>query len=136
MIVDYGTLKTAVTQEINREDLDVKVSLFVQLAERALIRDLQVGTGQEINVDYQEAIEPLVGGDDSAVNWLIERHPDVYFYASLLHSAPYLDDDQRIPVWAGIYGQIRDSINSDARKYSIDSELQLQHSYSVYEGRR
>ena len=134
MITDYATLQTAITEELNRRDLTDKIPLFIQLAERAMIRDLEVGTGQEINVGYRDSITPLSGANTA--NWLLEGHPDVYFYAALIHSAPYLDDDQRVSVWGALYGQIRDSINSDARKYSIDSEPQVQHSYHVLEGAR
>lgn len=35
-------------------------------------------------------------------NWLLQEHPDIYFYATLLESAPYLREDTRIPVWESI----------------------------------
>ena len=31
----------------------------------------------------------------------LTENPDIYLYAALLESAPYLKDDQRIPVWKG-----------------------------------
>lgn len=37
--------------------------------------------------------------DTNLSNWLLDDHPDIYLYASLLESAPYLRDDPRIPVW-------------------------------------
>lgn len=37
--------------------------------------------------------------DTKTVNWLITDHPDIYLYATLVESAPYLKDDERIPVW-------------------------------------
>ena len=134
MITDYASLITEVQEELNRRDLEVKTETFVQLAESQMIRDLEVGTGLEINPNYRLAITRL--SETNAVNWLLNDHPDVYFYATLLHSAPYLDDDQRISVWAGLYGQIRDSINSDARKYPINAEIQAQHSHHVRESCR
>lgn len=33
-------------------------------------------------------------------NWLLESAPDIYFYGSLVHSAPYLRDDARIALWS------------------------------------
>ena len=36
-------------------------------------------------------------------NWLLLEAPDVYLYGALLHSAPYLGEDERIAVWAQMY---------------------------------
>lgn len=38
-----------------------------------------------------------------ATNFLLTSSPDVYLYGSLLQAAPYLQDDARIQVWAGLY---------------------------------
>jgi hypothetical protein len=32
-------------------------------------------------------------------NWLITDHPHIYLYATLVESAPYLKDDDRLQVW-------------------------------------
>ena len=41
--------------------------------------------------------------DSNASNFLLADAPDVYLYGSLLHSAPYLNDDQRMTVFAQLY---------------------------------
>ena len=38
-----------------------------------------------------------------ATNFILDSSPDAYLYGSLLQAAPYLQDDARIPVWAGLY---------------------------------
>lgn len=38
-----------------------------------------------------------------ASNWLLSSSPDIYLYGSLLQAAPYLQDDNRISVWATLY---------------------------------
>lgn len=38
-----------------------------------------------------------------STNFLLTSSPDAYLYGSLLQAAPYLQDDGRIPVWAGLY---------------------------------
>ena len=35
----------------------------------------------------------------NTTNWLIDDHPDIYIYGALVHTAPYLKDDARLPVW-------------------------------------
>ncbi len=32
-------------------------------------------------------------------NWILDDNSDVYLYGSLIHSAPFLKDDQRVPTW-------------------------------------
>ncbi len=36
--------------------------------------------------------------------WL-DEHPDIYLYAALVESAPFLKDDERIQTWAGMLEQ-------------------------------
>jgi hypothetical protein len=36
----------------------------------------------------------------SITNWLLQTAPDAYLYGTLMEAAPYLHDDDRIPVWA------------------------------------
>lgn len=44
-------------------------------------------------------------------NWLLDRHPDLYLYGSLMQAAPYLHGDERVSMWGsamtGILDQIR-----------------------------
>jgi hypothetical protein len=54
--------------------------------------------------------------DSNASNWILERHPDVYLYGSLLQAAPYLRDDERVALWTPLYGQaIEDMILQNER---------------------
>jgi hypothetical protein len=56
----------------------------------------------------------------NATNWLLSTAPDVYLYGSLLHSAPYLQDDSRVGVWAQLYSAAVTRLNeaSTSAKYS------------------
>jgi hypothetical protein len=62
----------------------------------------------------------------NSTNWLLSNAPDVYLYGSLLHSAPYLQDDARVAVWAQLYsaGVTRLNDASDMAK-SSGSNLKL-----------
>lgn len=44
--------------------------------------------------------------DTNTSNWLLTANPDIYLYATLIQSAPYLKEDERISVWAGIYDRL------------------------------
>jgi hypothetical protein len=53
---------------------------------------------------YYARIPALSGTNTS--NWLLTANPDIYLYATLIQSAPYLKEDERISVWAGIYDRL------------------------------
>ena len=50
---------------------------------------------------YIEKIPAL--SDDQPTNWVLDHAPDAYLYASLLQSAPYLHEDERVAVWGNLY---------------------------------
>jgi len=54
--------------------------------------------------------------DSNTSNWILEHHPDAYLYGSLIHSAVYLKEDERIQVWAALYQSAIDAINQESEK--------------------
>lgn len=40
---------------------------------------------------------------DAAAHWLIVNAPDLIVYGSLLHAAPFIRGDARLPVWQAMY---------------------------------
>lgn len=48
--------------------------------------------------------------DNTTSNWVLEKHPDLYLYGALMHSAPYLRDDERVGLWASKFQQLLDDI--------------------------
>ena len=63
---------------------------------------------------YFRTLNALSNGNTS--NWVLEYYPNAYLYGALLHSAPYLMDDQRINTWGSFYRKAIDDINSDGVK--------------------
>ncbi len=55
----------------------------------------------DIEMIYYAKIPAL--SNQNTTNWLLTKAPDVYLYGALTHAAPFLMDDQRIPVFAQIY---------------------------------
>lgn len=53
-----------------------------------------------IEISYYAKLPKLTVKDQ--VNWLLADHPDYYLYASLLAAAPYLKDDDRMPLWQDV----------------------------------
>lgn len=49
-----------------------------------------------IEMVYRRNVPPLAANDP---NWLLSLAPDLYLYAALLESAPYIKEDGRIQTW-------------------------------------
>ena len=82
------------------------------------------GTSNKYTIFGDEVVFPKVPTGDvefwyykkltalaTTTNTLFTVNPDLYLYASLTASAPYLKDDKRIQIWEGLYRQARDSVN-------------------------
>lgn len=52
-----------------------------------------------LEMSYFPKLVPLSG--TNLTNIVLTEAPDLYLYGALLQSAPYLEHDERIPVWAG-----------------------------------
>ena len=72
-----------------------------------------------LEIVYYQKIPALV---DNATNWLLDTHPDVYLYGSLMQSAPYLQADERIGIWAGKYNQIKEQITASDEKAKFSGQ--------------
>jgi hypothetical protein len=74
-------------------------------------------TDTDFELLYYQKLPSLSSNSD---NWLLLEAPDVYLYGALLHSAPYLAEDQRVAVWAQMYGASIQRLNeaSDNARFS------------------
>ena len=72
-----------------------------------------------LEIVYYQKIPALV---DNATNWLLDTHPDAYLYGSLMQSAPYLQADERIGIWAGKYNQIKEQITASDEKAKFSGQ--------------
>ena len=62
---------------------------------------------------------------DADTNWLLTNNPDVYLYGALVHTAPYLKDDARIALWAGLLAQAMDEIEDETAAARFGSPLRM-----------
>jgi hypothetical protein len=70
----------------------------------------------EITIDmvYYGKIPAL--SNANTTNWLLTKAPDVYLYGALTHAAPFLMDDQRMPVFSQIYLARVQSLQDESQK--------------------
>jgi len=78
-------------------------------------------TAYDAELVYYSKIAAL--SDSNTTNWLLTNSPDIYLYGALMQAAPYLNDDQRIQVWGGLYRQGIEAmrIQSDRAKIGASS---------------
>jgi hypothetical protein len=57
--------------------------------------------------------------DSNTTNWLLEEAPDLYLYAALGHTAPYLQEDARLAVWAQMYAAAVQNLNNESQASSM-----------------
>lgn len=81
-------------------------------------------TGYTAELTYVATLAKL--SDANTSNWVLERHPDVYLYGSLLQAAPYLRDDERVGLWTPLYAQaIEDMILQNERAAFSQGRLSM-----------
>jgi len=85
---------------VNKEQL-YTAPHFYSLMNGAIEIIPEPGDDIDIEMIYYAKIPTLT--DVNTTNWLLTKAPDVYLYGALTHAAPFLLDDQRIPVFAQIY---------------------------------
>jgi len=66
----------------------------------------------DVDFTYIKDVAPL----STAVNGLFLRHPDLYLYGALLHSAPFLRDPERIAEWQQFYEAAVNRANKELQR--------------------
>ena len=60
---------------------------------------------------YVSKIQPLTSSNTS--NWILTYFPDCYLYGALMHTAPFLEEDQRLTVWSALYDKAIEAVNNE-----------------------
>ena len=66
-----------------------------------------------VELVYYEAIPDI---SINTTNWLLTNYPDAYLYGTLIHSSPYLQEDQRVAVWNTLYLNSVSAINLEGER--------------------
>jgi len=73
-------------------------------------------SGVELTITYYAKVPAL--SSTQATNWLLTKAPDLYLYATLANAAPYLQNDERIPVWSQLASSAFDELMMDSERAS------------------
>jgi hypothetical protein len=93
---------------------------FVRLGSKLRFAPVPDGT-YSLKLEYW--MKPPNLTDSATTNWLLDENPDVYFYAVLLESAPYLKDDARIAVWDTQYEQRAEGLYEETQRGISDGDI-------------
>ncbi|HMH81501.1 MAG TPA: hypothetical protein VK531_01415 [Gemmatimonadales bacterium] len=66
-----------------------------------------------LDFEYIRDLDPLTPG---TTNGLFLRHPDLYLFGTLVESAPYLQHDERLPLWESRFNQAMTEINTERER--------------------
>lgn len=61
-----------------------------------------------LEMTFWQRLPALSAG--APTNWLLTAHPDCYLYGSLATAAGFIEDDDRIGVWGGLFDRALDSV--------------------------
>ena len=67
-----------------------------------------------LEVTYYKSIPSL--SDNNTTNWLLARSPDLYLYGSLIQAEAYLQNDERINLWAGAVDKTIADMNLESER--------------------
>lgn len=59
--------------------------------------------------------------DNSTSNWLLSLAPDAYLYGALVEASMFMQNDDRVPMWAAAYQAAIDGVNDMAARQSYDA---------------
>lgn len=94
----FVTLDQANVIKDNREYTDVS---FYSLMDGAIELVPAPAVDVEIEMVYYASIPTL--STSNTTNWLLTKAPDIYLYGALVHASPFLMDDQRTALFAGLF---------------------------------
>jgi hypothetical protein len=85
----------------------------------------------DVEVTYERRIPALTV--TSTTNWLLDRSPNVYLFASLLMAQPYIMDDARMAVFQAMYQDALNAINltdwHTASQMRVRTDVRMPYTY-------
>ena len=69
-----------------------------------LLGNITVDTPLDLEAWYYRNVPNFAADPDGSHNWLVQDYFDVFLYCVLKHTAPFLREDARIPVWTEYFG--------------------------------
>lgn len=118
--LEYVTLEQA--DDIRADTATDPTPRFFNITGNQLEVVPTISGSAEIEMTYYAKVPALSASNTT--NWLLSLWPDLYLYGALVHSAPYLRDEERVATWAGFYDRAMSEVKlSDERAVFSGSTL-------------
>jgi len=83
-----------------------------------------------LQLSYYQDIPALSGLADSANNWLLLAHPDIYLYGTLMQASPYLMDQESGKIWDGLLSRsVQELTAADEKSKYAGGTLNMRSKY-------
>ena len=83
-----------------------------------------------LQLSYFQDIPAFSGLADSANNWLLLAHPDIYLYGTLMQASPFLMDQQSTQLWDGLLSRSMQELQmSDEKSRYAGGTLNMRPKY-------
>ena len=83
-----------------------------------------------VQLNYYQKIPALSGLADSANNWLLLAHPDIYLYSTLMQASPFLMDQESTQLWDGLLARSMQELQvSDEKSRYSGGTLNMRPKY-------
>lgn len=122
----YGGKDVEIAPMPSAANLNAREGIAYGYVVEGSVAKLIGGSGNEdITLSYYAKI-PAVA---TAPNWLIINYPDIYLYATLLETAPYIGNDPKIGIWQAGYESAIDSLNrtDSESRFGASPRVRLDH---------
>jgi len=87
---------------------------FALIADQAWFAPVPDGT-YTAQIVYEQRIVPL--SDATPSNWVLDMHPDAYFYGALVQAADFIGDQQRAVLWRAAFDNVIAQINKEGLRH-------------------
>ena len=99
-VIEYASPIEIMNEKTKNNDTAGRPTLFAVVNQEFQVHPKP---NQNYNSELLYYAKIPILSDRNSSNWLLEDHPDLYLYASLQASAPYLMQDERITLWNELY---------------------------------
>ena len=81
-------------------------------------------SAKTLQINYYKKISAL--SDSNTTNTILTNYPELYLYGSLVESAPFIMQDERINTWATLYKEaLKNANETSSRGSTTSSPLQM-----------
>lgn len=93
---------------------DATTGTPIHYARTGLTLEIQPVPGEDVELEiiYRKRFDSL--SEDSDTNDLLENDPSIYVYAAMLEASPFIQADERVPLWKEYYIAEVDGLNARA----------------------